>query len=110
MSLTRDLEIHVSAEHLTDPDTARRLAYALPALVEHERSNGDHSTAGFLTNLAASLEHFATELERTHDQVVRAVTATWEPTLDDGPIDDDSDEDDGPPTHYRHGGGIDGVK
>lgn len=86
-SPTRDLVIPVSATHLTDPDEARRLAYALSVLVAHEQANGDLALAGFLDDLRGELRQYADELQGAHDQVVRDVMHVWGPTLDNGPID-----------------------
>jgi hypothetical protein len=76
-SPTANLEVHVSAEMLTDPAQAHRLAAGFKAIFDHEINNGEHVNARFIDALMGALSHYADELERAHDQVVREVSDHW---------------------------------
>ena len=109
-SLTEDLEVHVTARHLTDPALALRLAKVVGVMAEFEKERGYPQSVPFINDLRAALVQYAHDLAGLHDQVVRDVIEHWEPTLDEGPIDDDDEDPDDGPTFYRRGGPIDGIK
>jgi hypothetical protein len=77
-SLTRSLTVSASARALTDPAAARCLA-ALFADLDPAQWRCSHASVevGFLADLALALHAYAAELERAHDEVVRAVASRW---------------------------------
>lgn len=75
---TRNLTIRVPARSLTNPAAARHLA-DLFAEADRWLEHCEHRAVEveFFTDLSASLDSYARELQHAHDELVRDVTEEW---------------------------------